>query len=86
MSPEVQKSVLPKIKTLLTKARASGIPVIYIQHDGPKGIHWRPIQKAGNFHSTPILHIVSHLGGLIFRSPTIHCFPMATASRSIFGS
>lgn len=34
---EVQRSVLPKIKTLLTKARASGIPVIYIQHNGPKG-------------------------------------------------
>jgi nicotinamidase-related amidase len=31
--PEVQSSVLSKIKTLLTKARASGTPVIYIQHD-----------------------------------------------------
>jgi len=37
MSANVQRSALPKIKTLLTKARASGIPVIYIQHDGPKG-------------------------------------------------
>jgi nicotinamidase-related amidase len=37
MSAEVQRSVLPKIKMLLTKARASRIPVIYIQHDGPKG-------------------------------------------------
>ncbi|MGA9393169.1 MAG: cysteine hydrolase family protein [Candidatus Sulfotelmatobacter sp.] len=37
MSPEVQRDVLPKIKVLLTKARAAGIPVIYIQHDGPKG-------------------------------------------------
>lgn len=35
--PEVQSSVLSKIKTLLTKARASGTPVIYIQHDGPRG-------------------------------------------------
>jgi nicotinamidase-related amidase len=35
--PEVQSSVLSKIKTLLTKARASGIAVIFIQHDGPKG-------------------------------------------------
>ena len=37
MSAEVQRSVLPKIKTLLTEARASGIPVVYIQHDGAKG-------------------------------------------------
>jgi nicotinamidase-related amidase len=37
MSAKVQRSVLPKIETLLTKARTSGIPVIYIQHDGPKG-------------------------------------------------
>jgi nicotinamidase-related amidase len=35
--PEVQSSVLSKIKTLLTKARASGIAVIFIQHDGPRG-------------------------------------------------
>ena len=34
MSAEVQRSVLPKIKTLHTEARASGIPVVYIQHDG----------------------------------------------------
>jgi nicotinamidase-related amidase len=34
MSAELQRSVLPKIKTLLTKARASGIPVIFIQHEG----------------------------------------------------
>jgi nicotinamidase-related amidase len=37
MSAEVQKKVLPKIKTILTKARVSGIPVIHIQHDGAKG-------------------------------------------------
>lgn len=37
MSAEVQSSALPKIKTLLTEARASGIPVIYIQHDGAGG-------------------------------------------------
>jgi nicotinamidase-related amidase len=35
--PEIQSSVLSKIKTLLTKARASEIAVIFIQHDGPKG-------------------------------------------------
>jgi len=32
MSAEVQSRALPKIKTLLTEARAAGIPVIYIQH------------------------------------------------------
>jgi len=37
MSPEVQRSVLPRINTMLTKARVSGIPVIHIQHDGLKG-------------------------------------------------
>jgi len=36
-SAEVQRSVLPRIKTMLTKARASGTPVIHIQHDGAKG-------------------------------------------------
>jgi len=35
--PEVQGSVLPKIGALVAKARASGTPVIYIQHDGSKG-------------------------------------------------
>ena len=29
--------MLPKIETLLFKARASGTPVIYVRHDGPKG-------------------------------------------------
>ena len=37
MSAEVQGRALPKIKALLTEARASGIPVIYIQHDGAEG-------------------------------------------------
>jgi len=37
MPAEVQNTVLPKIKALLTKARVSKIPVIYIQHDGAKG-------------------------------------------------
>ena len=37
MPAELQTSILPRIKTMLTKARASGVPVIYIQHDGPKG-------------------------------------------------
>ncbi|MDR3746572.1 MAG: cysteine hydrolase family protein [Acidobacteriota bacterium] len=37
MPDEVQRSVLPRIRTLLAKARASTIPVIHIQHDGSKG-------------------------------------------------
>ena len=37
MSAEVQGRALLKIKALLTEARASGIPVIYIQHDGAEG-------------------------------------------------
>ena len=37
MSAEVQGRALPKIKALLTEARASGIPVIYVQHDGAEG-------------------------------------------------
>jgi len=35
--PEIQGSVLPNIGALVAKARASGTPVIYIQHDGSKG-------------------------------------------------
>ena len=37
MPAEVQSSVLPKIRTLLARARALAIPVIHIQHDGAKG-------------------------------------------------
>jgi nicotinamidase-related amidase len=37
MPAGVRDSVLPKIKTLLSRARASGVPVIYIQHDGAPG-------------------------------------------------
>jgi nicotinamidase-related amidase len=37
MPAEIQESVLSRIETLLAKARASGTPVIYIQHDGSKG-------------------------------------------------
>jgi hypothetical protein len=36
MSAEVRDSVLGKIKTLLTEAGTSGIPVIYIQRDGAR--------------------------------------------------
>jgi nicotinamidase-related amidase len=34
---ELQDSVLPKLAGLLSKARSSGILVLFIQHDGPKG-------------------------------------------------
>ena len=37
MPTEIRGSVLPRIETLLSRARASGTPVIYIQHDGSKG-------------------------------------------------
>jgi nicotinamidase-related amidase len=37
MPPELQDRVLSNIKVLLGKARASGMPVWFIQHDGPKG-------------------------------------------------
>ncbi|MEY2394963.1 MAG: hypothetical protein QOF94_1308 [Acidobacteriaceae bacterium] len=33
---ELQDSVLPKIAVLLSKARSSGILVLFIQHDAPK--------------------------------------------------
>jgi nicotinamidase-related amidase len=34
---EVRTSVLSSISTLLIRARSSGLPVIFIQHDGPEG-------------------------------------------------
>jgi nicotinamidase-related amidase len=34
---EIRAGVISRIETLLSRARASGTPVIYIQHDGPKG-------------------------------------------------
>jgi len=37
MPPELQDRVLSNITVLLSKARSSGIPVVFIQHDGPKG-------------------------------------------------
>jgi nicotinamidase-related amidase len=33
---EIRAGVLSRIETLLSRARASGTPVIYIQHDGPR--------------------------------------------------
>ena len=37
MPTEIKASILPRIETLLSRARASGTPVIYIQHDGTRG-------------------------------------------------
>ncbi|MFZ0859110.1 MAG: cysteine hydrolase family protein [Candidatus Sulfotelmatobacter sp.] len=37
MPPELQDRVLSNISVLLSKARSSGMPVLFIQHDGPKG-------------------------------------------------
>ena len=37
MSPEVRAQALPRMSELLAQARASGIPVIHVQHDGGKG-------------------------------------------------
>ena len=37
MPPELQKQVLSNINILLAKARSSGTPVFFVQHDGPKG-------------------------------------------------
>jgi nicotinamidase-related amidase len=37
MPPELQHQVLSNVSTLLNKARSSGVPVVFIQHDGPKG-------------------------------------------------
>ena len=37
MPAELQKRVLSNIEALLSQARSSGMPVFFIQHDGPKG-------------------------------------------------
>jgi nicotinamidase-related amidase len=37
MPPKLQHQVLSNVSTLLNKARSSGVPVVFIQHDGPKG-------------------------------------------------
>src|SRR5437879_957112 len=37
MPPALQNSVLSNVTRLLSKARTSGAPVFFIQHDGPEG-------------------------------------------------
>jgi nicotinamidase-related amidase len=47
---EIRASVLPKIESLLSRARASGTPVIYIQHDGSKGHPLEAYAKGWEIH------------------------------------
>jgi len=47
---EIQGSVLPRIGTLVEKARASGTPLIYIQHDGSKGHVLEPGTRGWDIH------------------------------------
>jgi nicotinamidase-related amidase len=70
VTPEVQSSILPKIKTLLPKARASQIAVIFIQHDGPKGHPLETHTKGWGIH--PSLDPVG--GGPIVRKRESHSF------------
>ncbi len=37
MPLELQDRVLANVTVLLSKARSSGMPVLFVQHDGPKG-------------------------------------------------
>jgi nicotinamidase-related amidase len=37
MPPDLQDRVLSTIAALQKKARSAGVPVVFIQHDGPKG-------------------------------------------------
>jgi nicotinamidase-related amidase len=37
MPAEIRDSVLPRIQALLSRARACGTPVVFIQHEGPTG-------------------------------------------------
>ena len=53
MPAEVQANVLPKIKAILTKVRSAAIPVIHIQHDGPKGHPLETTRKPGKFMHAP---------------------------------
>jgi len=50
IAAEIQSSVLPRIGTLVEKARASRTPVIYIQHDGSKGHVLEPGTRGWDIH------------------------------------
>jgi nicotinamidase-related amidase len=47
---EIRAGVLSRIETLLSRARASGTPVIYIQHDGPRGHPLETHTKGWDIH------------------------------------
>ena len=47
---EIRAGVISRIETLLSRARASGTPVIYIQHDGPKGHPLETQTQGWEFH------------------------------------
>ncbi len=47
---EIRGGVISRIETLLSRARASGTPVIYIQHDGPRGHPLETYTKGWEIH------------------------------------
>jgi nicotinamidase-related amidase len=49
---EIRAGVLSRIETLLSRARASGTPVIYIQHDGPRDHPLETHTKGWEIHSS----------------------------------
>jgi nicotinamidase-related amidase len=51
MPPAVQDAVLPRVTTLLARARASKTPIIYIQHDGGPGHPLEPGASGWPIHS-----------------------------------
>jgi nicotinamidase-related amidase len=50
MPRELREHVLSNIETLLAKARSSDTPVIFVQHDGPKGHPLEAGTKAWGIH------------------------------------
>jgi len=52
MPAEVQATVLLNIGALIAKARSSGVAVIHIQHDGPKGHPLELHTEGWNIHDS----------------------------------
>ncbi|MGA7907736.1 MAG: cysteine hydrolase family protein [Candidatus Sulfotelmatobacter sp.] len=48
--PELQPRILANVALLLGRARASGMPVVLVQHDGPKGHPLEAESAAWGFH------------------------------------
>jgi nicotinamidase-related amidase len=63
MPPELQNRVLPNVALLLSQARSSGTPVLFIQHDGPKGHPIEAETAAWAIHPS----ILPRSGGLVIR-------------------